>query len=301
MESRFHPRRRRLGRAGSHLAGLLQERSKPVLASFEFFRLIWRMYRESSGKWLYLRGNTPSRSDYTRLKSSLRDASVIGTDPDHRTRVVRVLSISDLPAEDIVCLVDPTCYVAHLSAMQRWGLTDRSPRALLLTRSDGETAAGQLLAYRTEALGEDEANALPLPIMGHPARVRGRDLRIFESKIARSCVKSRGSHVRVATIGQTSLDMLQRPELCGGMSHVLDAWEEHAKAYLDDVVAAVDTAASGLVKSRAGYILEERQGLRPPGIERWKECGQRCGSRKLDPAKNFAPTYSDTWMISLNV
>ena len=150
-------------------------------------------------------------------------------------------------------------------------------------------------------MGEDEANALPVPIIGHPARVRGRDLRVFESKIARSCVKNRGSNVRVATIGQTFLDMLHRPELCGGMSHVLDAWEQHAKAYLDDIVAAVDTAASGLVKSRAGYILEERQGLYHPGIERWKVCGQRGGSRKLDLATNFAPTLSETWMISLNV
>lgn len=301
MESKSYPRRGKLSRAGTYLAGLLHENGKPVLNSFEFFRIVWRMYRESSGKALYLRGNTPSRDDYARLRSSLREAGATRTDRDYKARVIRVLSISDLPAEDIVCLVDPTCYVSHLSAMQRWGLTDRSPRALLLTRPDRETAAGQLLAYRTEALGEDEANAFPFPIVGHPARVRGRDLRIFESKIAGACVKNRGSDVRVATIGQTFLDMLQRPELCGGMSHVLDAWEEHAETYLDDIVASVDTAASGLVKSRAGYILEERQGLHHPSIERWKACGQRGGSRKLDPTRNFAPTFSETWMISLNV
>lgn len=280
---------------------MLQEIGKPVLPSFEFFRIVWRMYRESSRKGLHLRRSTPSHVAYARLRSSLRKAGAIGTDRDYRARVIRVLSVSDLPAEDIVCLVDPTCYVSHLSAMQRWGLTDRSPGALLLTRPDRKTAAGQLLAYRTEALGEDEVNAFPLPIVGHPARVRGRDLRILESKTAGAWVKTRGSDVRLATIGQTFLDMLQRPELCGGMPHVLDAWEEHAETYLDEIVAAVDTAASGLVKSRAGYILKERQGLHHPGIERWKEYSQRGGSRKLDPANNFAPTFSETWMISLNV
>ena len=85
------------------------------------------------------------------------------------------------------------------------------------------------------------------------------------------------------------------------MSHVLDAWEEHAGTYLDEIVAAVDTATSGLAKSRAGYILEERLGLHHRGIERWKAFAQRGGSRKLDPARDFAPPFSEKWMISLNV
>ena len=142
--------------------------------------------------------------------------------------------------------------------MQRWGLTDRSPEALVLTRPDRKTAAKRLLAYRTEALGEDEANPFPSTIVGHPAHVRGRTVHIRESKAAGAFLKNRGSEVRLSTIGQTFLDMLQKPDLCGGMSHVLDAWEEHAETYLDEIVAAVDTATSGLVKSRAGYILEER-------------------------------------------
>ena len=297
----MEPHPRRLTRAGSYLVGLLEKNGKPVLTQFNFFRIIWRMYRESAGKRLYLRRNTPDRDDYVRLKSSLREAGVIGTDRDYGARVIRVLSISDLPAENIICLVDPTCYISHLSAMQRWGLTDRSPEALVLTRPDRKTAAERLLAYRTEARGGDEANSFPLPIVGHPARVRRRAVHVYESKAAGAFLKNRGSDVHLSTIGQTFLDMLQKPDLCGGMSHVLDAWEEHAETYLDDIVAAVDTATSGLVKSRAGYILEERQGLHHRGIEHWKAFGQRGGSRRLDPAKDFAPTFSETWMLSLNV
>lgn len=280
---------------------MLEGSGKPVLTQFDFFRIIWRMYREAAGKKLYLRSNKPGRDVYDRRKSHLRKAGVIGTDRDYGARVIRVLSISDLPAEDTICLVDPTCYISHLSAMQRWGLTDRSPEALVLTRPDRKTAAKQLLAYRTEALGEDEANPFPSTIVGHPAHVRGRAVHVRESKVAGAFLKNRGSEVHLSTIGQTFLDMLHQPDLCGGMSHVLDAWEEHAETYLDEIVAAVDTATSGLVKCRAGYILEERQGLYHPGIERWKACGQRGGSRKLDPAKDFASTFSATWMISLNV
>ena len=298
-DARSHARR--LTRAGSQLAGLLEENGKPVLNQFDFFRFVWQMYRESSGKGLYLRSDTPSQADYVRLKSILRGAGAIGTDRDYGPRVIRVFGISDLPADDIVCLVDPTCYISYLSAMQRWGLTNRSPQALMLTRPDRKAAAERLRSIRAEALGENETNPFPSTIIGHPARVRGRALRMVESKAAGASLTVRGSDVRIATIGQTFLDMLQKPDLCGGMYHVLDVWEEHAETYLHEIVAAVDSAASGLVKCRAGYILEERQGLRHRAIGHWKEFGQRGGSRKLDPSKHFAPTFSSEWMISLNV
>ena len=85
------------------------------------------------------------------------------------------------------------------------------------------------------------------------------------------------------------------------MAHVLEVWEEHAPTYLEDIVAAVDRTKKPLLKSRAGYILQERLKLSHPTIERWKELGQRGGSRKLDPSADFASTFSETWMISLNV
>ena len=85
------------------------------------------------------------------------------------------------------------------------------------------------------------------------------------------------------------------------MPHVLEVWEEHAATYLDEIASAVDQAVNGLVKSRAGHIIQERMGLDHPLVENWKACGQQGGSRKLDPARDFAPAFSETWMISLNV
>ena len=46
-------------RAGGYLANLLEENGKPVLNQFNFFQIVWRMYRESSDKKLYLRHDTP--------------------------------------------------------------------------------------------------------------------------------------------------------------------------------------------------------------------------------------------------
>jgi hypothetical protein len=95
--------------------------------------------------------------------------------------------------------------------------------------------------------------------------------------------------------------MLQKPHLCGGMSHVLEFWNDNAKTYLDEIVFSVDSATTDVFISRAGYFLEERRGLAHPGIAQWKVLGQRGGWRKFDPDKPFAPEFSEVWMLSLNV
>ncbi|MCY4237009.1 MAG: hypothetical protein OXC93_01405 [Rhodospirillaceae bacterium] len=283
------------------MADRLETKDKPVLSQFEFFQIVLAMYRESSGKKLYLRRKTPDRDDIVRFRSILKTAGAITSDRDYGSRVIRVLSVSDQLAEDIVCLVDPTCYVSHLSAMQRWGLTDRTPRALALTRPDRKTAIAALRAHMNEATHKAENNPYPLTLVQHPHRVRRRDVTMYESKTAGAFMTNQGTDIRLSTVGQTFLDMLQRPDLCGGMSHVLDVWEEHASKFLDEIASTIDQTPKALIKSRAGYILEERLGLHHPCIERWKAFGQRGGSRKLDPTRDFAPEFSETWMISLNV
>ena len=293
--------RKKLTLAEKYLKKLLEENGKPVLTRFEFFRLIRRVYRESSAKKLRLGQKPPSLTEYRRHRSKLRNAGVIGTDQDYGANVLRVPAIMDLPAENIACLVDPTCYVSHLSAMQRWGLTDRSPEALILTRPDCETVYSKL-RVTTDVLGEDDANPFfPLAIVRHPPRVRNRAVRVHESTLAGASLKIPGTDVRLSTIGQTFLDMLQEPPLCGGMSHILDVWEEHAQIYLDEIVTAVDASTRAIAKIRAGYILEERLGLHHWGIEPWRASRQRGGSRRLDPTKDYASAYSEKWMISINV
>ena len=286
--------------AAIRLRDMLEQQEKPVVAPFDFFRVVWRMYTEPAPKNLYLRDKFPDKTAYSRLKRTLQSMNVIGADRDYGARVIRVLSVSDRPADDIVCLVDPTCHVSHLSAMQRWGLTNRNPIALMLTRPNRADSEDFLRARRDEALDDGETNPFRLPVVRHPARVRGRPVSIHESKAAGKHINIPGTAVRLSTIGQTFLDMVQAPQLCGGMSHAMDVWEEHAETYLEEIVAAVNDSPSKLAQSRAGYILEEHLGLRHPAIEAWKALGQRGGSRKLDPAQPFAPEFSETWMLSIN-
>ena len=290
---------KKLTRADDYLAKMLTQKEQAVVTPYAFFRLIQVMYRE--GKSLYLREATPNEEIYYRRRRNMYKAGIIRNDRNYGSRLIRVLAVSEQSAEEIVCLADPLCYVSHLSAMQRWGLTDRSSKALICTRPDRKISAAQLSNMMSNHPGPLPPKRLRLYYIGHPKTVRNRPIRVFESKAAGASINVRGSDMRLATIGQTFLDMLQQPELCGGISHVLDIFDEHANIWINEIVASVDSSNSSIVKSRAGYILEERLELRHEKIEAWKGSVQRGGSRKLDPSKAYAPDFSETWMISLNV
>ena len=133
----------------------------------------------------------------------------------------------------------------------------------------------------------------------HPRYVRQRPVQLHRSRDVINAVQDRNSFTRVATIGQTFLDMLRRPGLCGGMAHVLEVWDGHAGNYLNDIVTAID-CASAVVKCRAGYIIEERLGLNDPRVAAWRSRARRGGSRRLDPGRPYVSIWSETWMISLN-
>ena len=286
-------------RTETYLANSLRLEGLPTITPYSFFCKLQAMYEESQN--LYLKHDSPNSADYSRFIKKLYKSGLVRYDNDYGNRLIRILDVSEQSPGDIVCLADPLCYISHLSAMQQWGLTDRSPRFLMFTRPDRKTAT----ALYTKIMGNSQYPLPPkhlrLHHIVHPDTVRGLSLRVFESKSSGAYAKAPGTNVRVATIGQTFLDMLRHPRWCGGMVHVLDVYDEHAVRWSEEIINAVETCNSNLVKSRAGYILEERLGVSDKLIDSWKTLSQRGGSRKLDPLKDYAPVYSDTWMISINV
>jgi predicted transcriptional regulator of viral defense system len=204
-------------------------------------------------------------------------------------------------AEEVACIADVFCYVSHLSAMQRYGLTNRAPQALHLT-----TPAPALWAsMRSHKVSED----YPSPRQEHPAltrprpkrQLRGRTVVFHETGHPSAARPLRGEGTRVTTIGATFTDMLSEPDLCGGMRHVLEVWDAHARAWAEPIIEAVDACETKLVKVRAGHILEERLRIADPRIAAWTQFAQRGGSQKLDPEGPYVEPYSERWMISLNV
>ena len=289
--------RERLTNAGHYLAKRLREYPAPVITAYELNKIITKMYAAKHDQPLYLRKTASEEDRYARHRDNLRDANIIRSDEDY-SRAHFILSASDLPAEEIACIVDPLCCVAFMSAMQRWGLTNRSPKSLLLMKPSRGRAKEAIQAQMEED-GMDETS-LPLTNVSHPHYVRGRHVSVTETNESYEAIKLRGSNVRITTIGQTFLDTLRFPEQCGGMQHVISVWENTIEDYLETVIDTINRTAKPIVLMRAGYILDEILDLEHAVVEKWSRMAQRGGSRKLDPHKPFKSTYSEKWMISLN-
>ena len=288
--------RKRLSYADAYLASCLEAMNWPIVSQRDVFRMLVRMHSEAERKGLYLRERVPTQRSCLRRIHNLCEKNVLRRDRDYRA-FFRVLTVPDRSAEDVACLVDRYCYISRLSAMQRWSLTNKRPAALLVTRPDQRTISRELAKASSE-----EERQIPFPLRNttHPTTVRGRSVEVRETKVSGASVREQGGFARIATIGQTFLDMLQRPAYYGGMYHVLEVWDDHATDYCSEIVDAVDRAVNQVVKCRAGYILEERLGARDPRVASWEKFAQRGGSRKLDPDRSFASSYSKKWKISLN-
>lgn len=285
-------------------AALLAD-DQPVITDYDVFRraaglIEARLWNETPIKYL------PKAWDQRRLRSLLNRLvrqQTLAQDRDFRSGVWRVVQATRSgTADEVACIADPFCYVSHLSAMQRYGLTDRSPTALHLTtpaREIWNRLRDTKIATELTAPPEDPTTLLVR--FGFKEKLRRRPVVVHETRHPTTPASIRGERTRITTIGQTFVDMLSEPLLCGGMHHVLDTWDRHAESWLEEIIPAVETTETKIAKVRAGYILSERLGLKDPRISAWQAFAQRGGSRKLDPDAAYAPVFSEAWMISLNV
>ena len=273
---------------------------------YVIFQFLRDIFRTGDRRKLFLRDAVATTDGLRRVINNLANTQAIASDRDYRRGVYRVISVGESPAEEVCALVNPFGYISHLSAMQHWGLTYRRPEALHLTMPPAG-AARPLVERRMAAdYGAHFADlpsnqAVKLHFIEHPETVRGRKISVYETKHPGQWLQVRDSHARLATVGQTFVDTVERPQYCGGMAHVLDVWREHAITYREEIIAAVDEVATPIAKVRAGYLLDDmlRQG-EDSRIQGWVRFAQRGSSRVLDPARDFSPDHSEKWMLSIN-
>jgi predicted transcriptional regulator of viral defense system len=289
-------------RLAETLSRALAHQSKPVVSNYDLFRSLWEIYKSGNAK--YARGDTPSRDVFRRTRSILRSEGIIRQDADYSSHW-RILAKGDAPAEDVICSVDPFCHIAHLSALQRYGLSNRRPESLFMAEPTATMRRHLVRAQMQQDYGDEleaaGADIEPGKAVVHPNAVRGRPIDISTTKFSADQVSIKGSLSRIATVGQTFLDTLDLPDRCGGMAHVLDIWSEHAGTYLEEIIERVTRAERPIWKVRAGYILDEHLKVNDARVSAWASLAQRGSSRVLDAGKPFAPTFSEKWMLSLNV
>lgn len=281
---------------------LLVAEGRPVLSARDLEVLLRRIYAGEYANRLgvRLRKSVPSETDIYKAVQRLLNARVVRVDPDLGLNFYQVFDVLEQSAEAVCCEADPFLYVSHLSAMQIHGLTDRSPADLVLTRP-ADALWRQMLEGVEQGASPavDGRLARPRPRHNFPEQMRGRPILLHDTRHPGTW-EGAGPRVRVATVGQTFLDMVVRPGWCGGTSHVLETWEREAAAHLDEIVAAVDAYPMKLPKVRAGYILDQVLGIADDRVLAWQALAQRGSSQKLDPERPYAPTYSEAWLLSIN-
>ncbi len=284
----------------------LGEVEEPVISPYRLGLIIHNLYQTKKYK-----GNSISRLqkdfaesiEYNKYRNKLLDEGVL--DNYRGIPAFSLLGRTRLDADEIICTIDPFCYISHLSAMAYHDLTDRIPNKIFL--STPQRKVWQIFA--TERMKKDLNDDYDLyTASGLPQLKRCEEKKIGKTELHRLSSLHLGAyknvkhrHIRVATIGCTFLDMLKNPELCGGINHVLKVYDENAEKYLRLITDEIEQKGSKIVKVRAGYIIEERLGIKNKIVENWVQFAQRGGSRKLDASTEYVPVWSDKWCLSINV
>lgn len=284
----------------------LGDLDKPIISKYQFGLAVHNIYRHKTykGENINLQKDFADRSDITKYLNLLLDEGVLSPFKG-LTQIYTLLGRSHLDVADIACTVDPFCYLSHLSAMSYHGLTDRIPGKLFISspaQADWKYFAEQQMR---KDLGDDydqyRENGLPMLNRTKMQKINRTEVHCLSSKHLGAFKKIKDRPMRVSTIGRTFLEMLKNPELCGGINHVIDVYEEYAKKYLRLITDDIDKNGAPIDKVRAGYILNERLGISNETIESWTAFAQRGGSRKLDASAEYIPEWSDKWAISINI
>jgi len=284
----------------------LRELQIPVITTYNLFLELRALYK--SGRELYLRKELPDVDELRKRRENLLTANALRPDPDYSHSVYRITDNNDGETEEITCLVDPFCCVGYLSAMARYGLTERRPKGVHVKAPDKQlrrrwTEERIARDYGEEFAALNKHQVLRLRRISHPHTVRGRPVEERNKRYMGAVASIRDSYAKMTTIGQTFVDMLEHPAACGGINHVLEVWDKHADLYIGQIVEAANHHPSPIIKIRAGYLLDERLGVARDDerIQAWTRYAQRGGSRILDPDATFSPEHSEKWMLSLNV
>jgi predicted transcriptional regulator of viral defense system len=288
------------------LTQALASYAQPVVAAYGLGCLVYGVFRRRGDFRSTSAAARERRFAYSAAASSLSLYGLLtGIRGVREGSAFRVLGRKTSGPGEIACTIDPFAYVSHLSAMELYGFTDRVSRMLYLSSPDPK-AWGQFAGQRMlHDLGDDLEDYLA---RGYPSlqRTNFRSLDGFSVRMTKrshlgAFRKAGETELRVATIGRTFLDMLREPDDCGGIQHVLSAYEQHAASHLELIVAEIERHGGPIDKVRGGYVLEEHCHLSHALFERWHAFVARGGSRKLVANREYAPVYSERWAISLNV
>lgn len=297
----------KIGRAVALEIGRLNQ---PVVTLHQIAVVIFNLYLTGTCKGekiAHLSKTRADRSDCTRIVRKLVSLGVLEESRSVRhNEVFNLLGRDRGTPEEIACSVDPFAYISHMSAMEWHGLTDRIGRTMIYSSPPPKNWHRFAREKLQKEVGKDHLHDYLIKNLPRLKRLNfkkiGRmSIHRYVGEHLGAFTSVQGQCTRVSTIGRTFLDMIREPDLCGGIYHVLDVYNEHGRRYLKLIVDDIDRHGRKIDKIRAGYILDERMNVHEPRIDGWRKFAQRGGSRKLSSGSPYSSEYSEKWSLSTNI
>ncbi len=285
---------------------LREEYTQPVISNHALAVELTRLLSQPdyAGRPIRRPENGLDRDTYLAARSALIERGALLPETGLPSTYLRIPGRKDASPSEVMCAIDPFGHVAFLSAMEFHGLTNRLPKRLYFVTYDtaswhrhARERTARELGPMLPAFEEAELPALHYTRIG---RLNGVIVETLRTKDAGHWRNGLNGAFRVTGIGRTFLDMIQRPDLCGGIRHVIEVFEEHAQAHITAIVNEFRANGGKIDRVRAGYILNDRCGIELPEIDEWRVDAARGGSRKLDAHAAYAPVFSEKWSLSIN-
>lgn len=285
---------------------LRQEYAQPVISNHTLAVELTRLLSspDYAGRPIRPPRNGLDHDTYLAARTALIERGALLSEHDLPSTQLRIPGHSDASPGEVMCAIDPFGHVAFLSAMEFHGLTNRLPKRLYFVTFDAASWQQHARDRTARELGPllpaYEAADLPPLKYTRVARINGVAVETVRTKDAGHWRRAMNGALRVTGIGRTFLDMIQRPELCGGIRHVIEVFEEHAQSHIASIVNEISANGGKIDRVRAGYILNDRCGIELPEIDAWRVDAARGGSRKLDAHAGYASVFSEKWSLSIN-
>jgi predicted transcriptional regulator of viral defense system len=211
---------------------------------------------------------------------------------------------SKYSAQEAICAVYPYGYISYISAMEWYGLTEKIPKIARFTVCSKSAWKDKYIAEFADRLGEiRDFNGFVPKYPKSGLYFDRRELLVTMESSFVEPVSVRGGVVRVSSIGKTFVDMVRRPELCGGDEHVFEMYLEHGAKYSKNIIDSAERFGRKIDRARVGFLLDKVLGVQDERLYSWREDarGERGSSRVYSPGRPFSSIYCADWSLSLNL
>ena len=283
---------------------ILEQHKRPIISRYEIILMLYKLYQDKYFNGAAINRISLDEPEFRNIESNIRFLESINLIKQDLNLPLYFLQGREKPsAQQVICTMNPYSYIAYLSAMEFYGLTERVPYHIHLITGTN-VMYKQFVTEKIQSILPNVINIQPLMpprLIKYPSFDKTSFSFHQTTKFKLPKEKFDTGGVRVSALGDTFLDMIKKPDLCGGIEHVIDVYKEFAEEYLPSIVKSINKNGTAIDKARSGYILEELCYLSHKTINSWKISVSRGGSRKLVPSNPYKDLYSETWCISINL